>query len=953
MKLSSYHYKLISQCLFLILLSVLITSSEPQTTSNFTYINYTESTAGTSYPLNPPQVVTVHTYDDGSILVSIAREIYSTQKNKVVSRDSVQEHNCTGQSLEQILRLRIIKLDGTIKEINPHLSLNPVNFCILNDSYGNPVNPISIYPLYQPFILINYVKASDLNDLKTYEEWGSVIDDNGNILSDIRYGPSYTYNSSGTLKWKPLSITQLNVNKKQGFFRFHIVNPNWSECQQYSVDNGKLSKLTSHNITIIDPNVISTNASFMITTIATVTGDYAILSVNSSSTTSLSKPGGLYMTTISYNKADISDQVLLHQITLPNVSFLGLYCDLAPNKIGYMCIIETNYNNSQTLQKTYMNIRFLTSESVTSIDLLSNLPNISSLGVTSPSLGMQAMVFGGYIFYAMANNQEYYIWTYDESNNYMKQLGPLLANKYAANPIFNNINQNNLNAANSIMKNNNTFILALANTNISNQWSLIEISLPRYIEGYNGYGNLQVVKIDPSPSNMTSVQDSNVDSNTKTLSITFKKPVTLSTGFITIYKSSDNTIRQRVKATMNNYVKIINDNHTIVSITIIDSTFNEYGEIYYVQMDANFVRDEKLYEPLTGIGEGIVRYKSKNIPRPSEEAAIYFARLTPDATNRFKLLPDTNKTEYFNDLLQDMAKKLPIRPELLSIYDAYQSISINSINSLQFAIRVNKTNSNLDNNNTVPGIVSDIKNMILNKKITTFANGITNDLDDTFGFRQRVDMFGDYKNKIIPFVSIAAGNTFLYISSRSKTDVPGDLKQIINTASAGLFSASHTTFSSIFSFSDVNNYPAFSVTSKILWIIPLILNIMLFTCIICRKGLGKMNPLDFITIGLTLYNSETSLLVNKAQTDSLFGEEYKEIADVRAIADVIIKSIPQLITQILYFKLIVTYSIIPFFTLCTTAFMIVLSVIQTILKFIPKKDDDAKKDEKGGDGNNP
>ncbi|CAG8819707.1 20557_t:CDS:1, partial [Gigaspora rosea] len=62
-----------------------------------------------------------------------------------------------------------------------------------------------------------------------------------------------------------------------------------------------------------------------------------------------------------------------------------------PNKIGYMCIIETSYNNSQTLQKTYMNIRFLTSESVTSIDLLSNSPNISSLGITSPSLGIQAM----------------------------------------------------------------------------------------------------------------------------------------------------------------------------------------------------------------------------------------------------------------------------------------------------------------------------------------------------------------------------------------------------------------------------------------------------------------------------------------------------------------------------------------------------------------------------------
>ncbi|CAG8710294.1 13315_t:CDS:2, partial [Gigaspora rosea] len=120
-----YHYILISQCLFLAILNVFITSSESQeTTSNNTYINYTESTAGTSYPLNPPQVVTVHTYDDGTILVSIAREIDSTRKNIATSKTSKQEYNCTGQSLEQILRLRIIQLDGTIKEIVPHLTLD-------------------------------------------------------------------------------------------------------------------------------------------------------------------------------------------------------------------------------------------------------------------------------------------------------------------------------------------------------------------------------------------------------------------------------------------------------------------------------------------------------------------------------------------------------------------------------------------------------------------------------------------------------------------------------------------------------------------------------------------------------------------------------------------------------------------------------------------------------------
>ncbi|KAF0467599.1 hypothetical protein F8M41_025967 [Gigaspora margarita] len=891
MKLFSYPHKLISQCLFLTLISVLITSSESQiTTPNYMYINYTESIIGTSFPLNPPQVVTVHTYDDGLILVSIAREIYSTQKNKAISGTSVQEYNCTGQSLEPILRLRIIQLDGTIKEINPNLNFDPMNFCILNDSYGNPVNPISIYPLYEPFILINYVKPSNLNDLTTYEEWGCVIDWSGNNLSEVHYGPSYTYNSNGTLKWKPLSLTQLNVNKKQGFFRLHIVNQNWTECQQYSVDiRGKLSKLTIHNISIIDSSAFSTNAtnaSFMITTIPLLTGDYAILSVNSS----LSTPGGLYMTIISYNETDISNQVPLYQ-TPPNLSILGLYCDLAPNKIGYMCIIETSYNNLQTLQPIYTNIRFLTSKSVTSINFLSNLSNINILGVTSPSLGMQAMPFGGYILYTMTKNQEYYIWTYNESNYNTEFLGPLLANKYAANTIFNNIN--NLNAANSIMKNNNTFILALATTNNSNQWSLIKVPLPAFINDY-GYGNLQVVKIDPSPSNMTGVHNSNVDSNTTTLNITFKNPVILSTGFITIYKYSDNTIRQKIQATMRDYVKIIDDNHTIVNIPIIGSTFNQYGEIYYVQMDANFVKDEKFSEPLTGIDEGIVRYKSKNIPPAPEEAAIYLARLTPDATNRFKSLPETNKTEYFNYLLQDMAKKLPIRPELLTANDGYQYISNNFIDSLQFAIRVNKPDSKLDNYNTVPGIVSDIKDMILNKKITTFANGLTNDLDDTFGFRPRNYIFNIYKKEIIYFFILSAMNFLLYVFTLSSKSKP-NLKQKINLFTVGLFVVSHSSFSGIFAFSSTSNYPAFSIPSQIIWVIPIAINIILLSY---KVEFNKFTLMKFIIILLILCDCETLLLINQNKIEETFSENFKIIARRKAFVDILIKTIPQLVIQV-------------------------------------------------------
>ncbi|CAG8699626.1 28429_t:CDS:2, partial [Dentiscutata erythropus] len=162
----------------------------------------------------------------------------------------------------------------------------------------------------------------------------------------------------------------------------------------------------------------------LITTISTITGDYAILNVNSSlaanNTSSLTTLAGLYMTTIPYNQSVSNDQVLLYQLTLPNLTFVGLYCDIAPNDIGYICIIEISHNETQS---TYIKVKFLTSASVTKIDLLSHMPDRSKTGITSQGLGMQAMAFGGYIFYAMNQNYNYYIWAYDENNNFIEQVG--------------------------------------------------------------------------------------------------------------------------------------------------------------------------------------------------------------------------------------------------------------------------------------------------------------------------------------------------------------------------------------------------------------------------------------------------------------------------------------------------------------------------------------------------
>ncbi|RIB22651.1 hypothetical protein C2G38_2140120 [Gigaspora rosea] len=339
-------------------------------------------------------------------------------------------------------------------------------------------------------------------------------------------------------------------------------------------------------------------------------------------------------------------------------------------------------------------------------------------------------------------------------------------------------------------------------------------------------------------------------------------------------------------------------------MTIIGSTFNQKGEIYYMQMDANFVRDKTLYEPLRGIYEGIINYKSKNQPLLSEEAAISLACITKDATLKFE-----------------------IRSELLTTDGNYQYISINYENN---TIRVNKTDPSKDKT-TVPGIVSDLNNMIKYKTIITFADGLTNDLDETCGLKPKDDIFGDYKNQIIPFFAIAAVNFVLYtLSQFGGKSESEDLIQMINIATSGLFSATHSSFSSIFAFSDVSSYPPF---------------------ILPRGGFNELKLTNIIVILLTLYNSETILLINKDKIEKLFDKNFNATAKYRAFADILLKSIPQLVIQILYFELIVTYSIIPFFTLCTTIFMIFLTTVRGIHDlFIEgnKNEEEEKKDEVKG-----
>ncbi|KAF0501476.1 hypothetical protein F8M41_020004 [Gigaspora margarita] len=214
-------------------------------------------------------------------------------------------------------------------------------------------------------------------------------------------------------------------------------------------------------------------------------------------------------------------------------------------------------------------------------------------------------------------------------------------------------------------------------------------------------------------------------------SSTFFSFATLSKSNITIYKSSDNSIRQRVSATMHDFCKISPDGLT-VSIKVIKSTFNEYGEQYFVTMDDNFVKSVRQNESLKGIHDDMPNYQK------SYSGSVRTSH--PRSLKKFKEL-ETNQSAYIDNLLNEVANKMPINRSCIRTDNRTRSIYD------QIAILIRIDTRNIETERTASEISLDLYTMIFYKYITAFSLGITNDLDQDYGFQTRSELITVFRLK--------------------------------------------------------------------------------------------------------------------------------------------------------------------------------------------------------------
>jgi len=141
-----------------IILSIILFAPLQIRSRSFTYEETpTENT-------NPPIVYDIQNYYDDTIVVRLIR------KNS--SAKGPEGEKC----LDKYLSLRTIYPNGTTLPVDITLDIQDFNFCQLLDG-----DPLKIYALGNKLLLITYTIAVDLNDVFTYNEWGMVIDLDGNI----------------------------------------------------------------------------------------------------------------------------------------------------------------------------------------------------------------------------------------------------------------------------------------------------------------------------------------------------------------------------------------------------------------------------------------------------------------------------------------------------------------------------------------------------------------------------------------------------------------------------------------------------------------------------------------------------------------------------------------------------------------------------------------------------
>ncbi|GES92229.1 hypothetical protein GLOIN_2v1869233 [Rhizophagus clarus] len=696
-------------------------------------------------------------YEDNTIVLQIVRNLSGG--------------NCS----ETNISLRVIYPNGTITPIDlsmEELGIQPLNFCTVDG-----FSPITLYALDTKegnFILVTYTEAADVNNPFTYDDYVMLIDLNGKIYSKTSMGPSLV-DPTNNNTWAPgQSTITPNVNDEQEFLYFTLLSSSYNDAvfiycnltQWIINEDGTLSNTTEAMVLPFQllPSIIST-----------VDGDYMFIYPNSlsSSNTSqdhFSSQAGLYAVYWEYRSNIARAPVILYEIsTITEFNITELDCVVSYSEVGQICLVTMQPNSTNpNSTPVYIIINFVSGGSVFSAKHIdATLPKIIGIAeIDDPQFLILPLPFGGY-FYSVNqqtnisdDNSPYDIWGFvlDDNGNFIQW--------NLSNPV-----QSDSNALPQVLTNNTLIIVQPI---VGQYWSLITTDLYKFHED-NSYHNIFINTTNPT------IGQNIIANETYFLTITYTVPVVLSNGTFTIFQNNGSSnpgiVRQIINGLNNNeYATINNDT---VSVTIIESTFNNPGSTYYVTIENNFVLSLLYNGPLPGLSSNIWSFTTTSEEKEQESKikqlfdGIYGkVKLTEDGTSYFDNLNHSQKNEFFNNLTQELANAVVVATERITTNYRFVIDTESSSKQYFLSVKIEKPQDASDKWTKL--IAKDLNVMIQNMDITVLTSESSSKyLESIYGYVTIPIFF--LTLTILCFISICydAKNK---VKSDAKSNVKNDVK---------------------------------------------------------------------------------------------------------------------------------------------------------------------------------
>ncbi|KAF0411875.1 hypothetical protein F8M41_008142 [Gigaspora margarita] len=366
------------------------------------------------------------------------------------------------------------------------------------------------------------------------------------------------------------------------------------------------------------------------------------------------------------------------------------------------------------------------------------------------------------------------------------------------------------------------------------------------------------------------------------INITLSSEISISSSNLTIYylDTSTNTLNFRKFYSKNSECHILFNN--TLSCNVTSSIFNQWNATYIIVMDNNFVKFSSTNEPMYGIEEYI--WKFTTVPCPHftiyKDTAIGNIQLT--------LGDDIKKnsiSNFLNNLIKELAESIPINLERLRSTNRFQS---NSISPLQYIIQLKFSSTTNSCQASVSQTINYLNELINDTNTIIYKNNYTKYLDSSYGFRVNLNFWDDIKIKLLGVLIGIIVLSLIVLWARYK-------------------------------YLEGQNFMIFSA-------VIILLDLVMDILFIAENGKDVSQPdLYIISIIILIPSIAINLIA-------------------MTIINTFIKSIPQLVIQVLYFRYTVEYKAIPFLTLLVSAIALLNDIILKLFKFFGNQNESGNED---------